>query len=187
MNDVNVYHLLFSDLMRRLGWRFPILVAWTALVGISESLSVVLLLPLLNRIGVAAASNQGFAAELINKGLMFVGVKDVSEILVVVIVVATIQAILSIALYRWTVRLARRYQSRRQLELFRAFMRAKWAFIIERKAGEMTNAIVTESERVGGAFIISLSLLARAVVAGTYVVVSAFVAWQATIGLVGLG
>ena len=182
---MSAYRLLFDDLMERLRWRFPLLVAWTALVGISESVSVVLLLPLLNRVGVAAASNQGVAANFINKSLALVGADSAVKILIVVIIVATAQMMLSVALFRWTVRLARRYQSQRQLELFGAFMRAKWAFIVDRKAGEMTSAIVTETERVGRAFVISLTLLASAVVAAIYVTVAVFVAWQVTVGLIG--
>jgi ABC-type multidrug transport system fused ATPase/permease subunit len=183
---VNAHRALFGDLMERLGWRFPVLIAWTSLVGISESLSVVLLLPLLQQIGVAAASNQGFVTTLINKSLAFVGASNAGEILTVVIVIATIQAILSLGLNWWTVRLAQSYQSRRQFELFSAFMRAKWTFIADRKAGEMTNAIVTESERLIRAFTICLSLLGSSVVATIYIILSAFVAWQATLSVIGL-
>jgi ABC-type multidrug transport system fused ATPase/permease subunit len=183
---VNAHRALFGDLMERLGWRFPVLIAWTSLVGISESLSVVLLLPLLQQIGVAAAGNQSFVTTLINKSLAFVGASNAGEILTVVIVIATIQAILSLGLNWWTVRLAQSYQSRRQLELFSAFMRAKWTFIADRKAGEMTNAIVTESERLIRAFTICLSLLGSSVVATIYIILSAFVAWQATLSVIGL-
>jgi ATP-binding cassette subfamily C protein len=182
---VNAHRALFGDLVERLGWRFPVLIAWTSLVGISESVSVVLLLPLLQRIGVAAASNQGFLTTLINRSLALVGAKNAGEILAVVIVIATIQAILSLGLNWWTVRLAQSYQSRRQFELFGAFMRAKWTFIADRKAGEMTNAIVTECERLGRAFTICLSLLGSSVVAAVYIGLSAFVAWQATLSVVG--
>ena len=182
---MNAHRLLFGDLMERLGWRFPVLIAWTSLVGISESVSVVLLLPLLQQIGVAAASNQGFLTTLINRSLALVGARNAGEILAVVIVIATIQAILSLGLNWWTVRLAQSYQSRRQFELFGAFMRAKWTFIADRNAGEMTNAIVTECERLGRAFTICLSLLGSSVVAAVYIGLSAFVAWQATLSVVG--
>jgi ABC-type multidrug transport system fused ATPase/permease subunit len=182
---VNAHRVLFGDLMERLGWRFPVLIAWTSLVGISESVSVVLLLPLLQQIGVAAASSQGFVTTLINRSLALVGASNAGEILAVVIVIATIQAILSLGLNWWTVRLAQSYQSQRQLELFGAFMRAKWTFIADRKAGEMTNAIVTESERLVRAFTICLSLLGSSVVATIYIILSAFVAWQATLSVIG--
>lgn len=45
---MNAYRALLEDLVKRLKWRFPLLVGWTVLVGLSEGFSVVLLLPLLN-------------------------------------------------------------------------------------------------------------------------------------------
>jgi ABC-type multidrug transport system fused ATPase/permease subunit len=182
---MNLYLLLFDDLMRRLRWRFPVLIALTALVGISEGVSIVLLLPLLSRIGVAAASGQGVATKVIDKCLGFIGANSTFEILAVIIAVATIQLGLSLALNWWSVRLARRYQAQRQLEMFKAFMGAKWSFITGRKAGELTNAIITESERLGRAFTITLSLLGSAVVSVIYVAMSLLIAWQATLSLIG--
>jgi ABC-type multidrug transport system fused ATPase/permease subunit len=181
---VTAHRLLFNDLLARLGWRFPLLVLWTALVGLSEGVSVVLLLPLLNRVGIVTASSQSVANVVIEKSLALVGADNTGKILVLVIMVATAQMILSVALNWWSIELARLYQARRQLELFGAFMRAKWTFIVDRRAGEMTNAIVTECERLGRAFILCLSLFGSAVVVFIYVALSAFITWQATLSLI---
>jgi ATP-binding cassette subfamily C protein len=181
---MNLHLKLLDDLMGRLGWRFPVLVAWTALVGLSEGISVILLLPLLRRVGIAAGSSQGLVTGLVNKSLAFIGATEPLPILAVILAVAGIQAILTIALNWWSVKLARHYQSRRQLEMFRAFMRARWSFIAARKAGEMTNAIVTESERLGRAFTISLSLVGSLVIAAIYLILSLLIAWQVTLSLI---
>jgi ATP-binding cassette subfamily C protein len=181
---MNLHLKLLEDLMTRLGWRFPALVAWTALVGLSEGLSVILLLPLLSHVGIAAGSSQGLVTGLVNKSLAFIGATAPLPILAVIVAVAGIQAFLTIALNWWSVKLARHYQSRRQLEMLRAFMRARWGFIAARKAGEMTNAIVTESERLGRAFTISLSLVGSLVIAAIYMILSLLIAWQVTVSLI---
>ena len=181
---MNLHLKLFNDLLTRLRWRFPVLVAWTALVGLTEGLAVILLLPLLSRVGVAAGSSQGLVTGLINKSLAFVGATEPLAILAVIVVVAGLQAVLSIALNWWSVKLARHYQSRRQLEMFSAFMRAKWSFLTARKAGEMTNAILIESERLGRAFTILLSLVGSLVVALIYLILSLLIAWQVTLSLI---
>jgi len=183
---VIAYRRLLDDLLKRLGWHFPVLVGWTVLVGLSEGISIVLLLPVLNRIGVTISGNQGVVVELIDKGLTRIGANSVGEILAVVIATATLQLVLSLGLNFWMVRIARSYQAQRQLELFTAFMRAKWAFLTDRRAGEMTAAIITECERLGRAFTLSLSLLGGAVIAAIYVLLSALIAWQATLGIIGL-
>jgi ABC-type multidrug transport system fused ATPase/permease subunit len=181
---MNLHLKLFDDLLTRLRWRLPVLVAWTAVVGLSEGMTVILLLPLLNRVGVAAGSSQGLVTGLVNKALALIGATEPLAILAVIFVVAGVQAVLTIALNWWSVKLARHYQSRRQLEMFSAFMRAKWSFIAARKAGEMTNAIVTESERLGRAFTISLSLVGSFVVALIYLILSFLIAWQVAISLI---
>jgi ABC-type multidrug transport system fused ATPase/permease subunit len=181
---MTAHRRLLNDLLVRLGWRFPVLVLWTALVGLSEGASIVLLLPLLDRVGFVTANSQTVANTLIERGLVLVGADTTATILVLIVTVATVQMILSVALNWWSVRRARSYQSRRQLELFCAFMRAKWTFLVDRKSGEMVNAIVTECERLGRAFTLSLSLFGSAVVALIYLALSAFIAWQATLSLV---
>jgi ABC-type multidrug transport system fused ATPase/permease subunit len=181
---VSAHRLLFNDLLARLGWRFPVLVLWTALVGLSESASIVLLLPLLVRIGIVSAGPQSLANDVIEKGLALVGATSTGAILLLVAAVATVQMMLSVALNWWSVRLARTYQWRRQLQLFNAFMRAKWSFFVDRKAGEMVNAIVTECDRLGRAFTLCLSLFGSAVIALVYVALSMVIAWQATLALV---
>jgi ATP-binding cassette subfamily C protein len=178
-------HLL-EDLMRRLGWRFPVLVIWTAAVGLSESMSVVLLLPLLSHIGVVAASTQGLAVDVLKRGLTVIGATDPVEILAVIIAISAIQTALSVTLNWWTNKLARSYQRERQLEIFGAFMHAKWSFVADRKGGEVVNAIITETERLGRGFTICLSLLASAIVAVVYVVFSLLIAWPITLWIIGI-
>jgi ATP-binding cassette subfamily C protein len=69
--------------------------------------------------------------------------------------------------------------------LFGAFMRAKWLFLVGRKAGEMVNAIITECERLGRAFTLCLSLFGSTIVAFIYLALSAFMAWEVTVSLIG--
>jgi ATP-binding cassette subfamily C protein len=183
---LKTYHLLFHDIIKRLGWRFPLLIAATAFVGLGEGVSTLLLLPLLKQLGIAASANQGAAVRLMDEGLAQVGASSAMRMLIVIIAIAAVQMLLNVFLIWWTAALARRYLSRCQTELFRAFLSAKWIFITERKAGEMSSAIITECSRAGGAFTIFLALIASAVVTVIYVVLSLNVSWQITISLLGV-
>lgn len=182
---MKLHLLLFRDLVNRLRWRLPVVIVWTALVGIGEGVSVVLLLPLLIRTGIAAGNSQGYAVNLLDRTLALVGATTPLRILVVIVVIAALQTGLAVALIWWTSILARRYQSQRQLEMFGAFMRAKWNFIANKKSGEITNAIITESERLGGALTICLSLLASVVITIIYVILALIITWQVTLSLIG--
>jgi ATP-binding cassette subfamily C protein len=116
--------------------------------------------------------------------LAFVGAVDTPRILAVIFAVATVQTGLYIALNWWTAQLGRRYQSRRQSELFRAFIRARWSFVAARKSGELTNVIVTECERLGQAFTISLTIISTFVVMFIYLALSLLIAWPVTLSLI---
>jgi ABC-type multidrug transport system fused ATPase/permease subunit len=183
---MKLYFLLLHDIVKRLRWRFPLLIIWTMLVGLGEGFSVILLLPLLSRIGIAAASSQGVAIRLLDSSLALIGATGALEIVAVMVMVVAAQTALSIGLTWWTAILARRYQSQHQLELFGALMRAKWTFIANEKAGELTNAIITESDRLGGAFTLYLSLLGSVMVTIVYIVLSLIIAWQVALGLIGI-
>lgn len=169
--------------MADLGWRLTPLIALMALVGLGEGVSIALLLPLLSLMGLSSGTNSGVASQLLARGLSAVGATSSVEILAIIFAISTAQTTLFIALNWWSTRLARHYQAKRQTELFRAIMGAKWSFVTDRKAGVLTNAMVTEAERLGTAFTIGLSIISTAVVMLTYFALSLLVAWQVTLFL----
>jgi ATP-binding cassette subfamily C protein len=183
---MSAHRQLLFDLATRLGWRLPALIVLTMLVGLTEGSSVVLFLPLLNRISVGFTSSHGPAIAVLEDGLDLIGATEPVEILAAIIVVAAVQAALFIAVYWWHAKLIRRYQRQRQSELFRAYMRAKWTFIAGEKVGELTNAIVTEANRWATAFTFALSVLSTAVIILIYAAISFLVAWPVVLSLIVL-
>ena len=182
---MKLYFILFRDIVRFLRWRFPALILLMVLVGLSEGLTVALLLPLLSHVGISYAVGQGPAGGILEKGLAAIEPSaGTLRILVVVIGVASVQAIFFIALNWWAARASRGYQSRRQSQLFHALMYAQWEFVIGRKAGELTNAIVSESERLAQAFWIGLFLISTSIVTCIYLAFALVIAWPITLGLI---
>jgi len=184
---MSVYRLLFNDLLARLRWRMIPLVGLMSLAGLGEGMTVAFLLPLLSRIGVAIPGKQDVANRVLENGLAFVGAHTLWQILGLVVAIAMLQGVSSIGLSWWINRLARRYQHERQMELFRAFMSARWNFVVERKAGDLTSTIVTECERLGLAFTMILLLISTTVVAIIYFAISLLIAWQAMLCLALFG
>jgi len=62
-------------------------------------------------------------------------------------------------------------------------VRAQWEFVVGRKAGELTNAIISESARIAQAFYVGLYLIATSISAVIYLMLALIVAWQITVGL----
>jgi ABC-type multidrug transport system fused ATPase/permease subunit len=179
------YLHLFGNIISFLSWRFPALLVLMALVGLTEGLSVTLLLPLLSHVGISYTVGQGAASETLNRGLAAIGAAvGPLGLLLILIAVAAVQMALSVALQWWMTRASRSYQSLRQSQLFRAFMRAQWGFIIGRKAGELTNTIVSESARLAQAFYIALYLISTFIGICIYLTFALVIAWQVTLGLI---
>jgi ATP-binding cassette subfamily C protein len=180
-----LYIRLYRNIVGYLRWRLPALILLMVLVGLSEGLAVALLLPLLGRIGITQAPGQGAANAILERFLAFGGAAvGTTGILATLIAVATVQAMLFIALNWWTASAGRSYQRQRQSELFHALMRAKWEFFIGRKVGELTNAIVTESERLSQAFIIGLYLISAFIATCIYLAFALIIAWPITLALI---
>ena len=162
------------------------MVALMVVVGLTEGLSITLLLPLLSRIGISYAAGQGFAGTMLNRGLTIVSASvGTSGILIILVAVAIVQTVLYILLQWWMVRSSRGYKRRRQLQLFKALMRAQWEFVIGRKAGELTSTIVNESERLAQAFHVGLYLISTSIITTIYLIFALMIAWPITLALLG--
>src|SRR5262249_47829621 len=107
------------------------------------------------------------------------------SILALVIGVAIVQVVLVILLNYWASGLARRYQRERQSQMFAALIRARWAFLVDRRSGELASAIISGSDRLAQAFWSSLYLISASIVALIYLAFALFVAWPVTVSLIG--
>jgi ABC-type bacteriocin/lantibiotic exporter with double-glycine peptidase domain len=144
------------------------------------------LLPLLSRIGISYTTGQGFAGTILNRGLTIITASvGTSGILIILVAVAIVQTVLYISLQWWMVRSSRGYQRRRQLQLFTALMCAQWEFVISRKTGELTSAIVNESERLAQAFHVGLYLISTSIITIIYLIFALMIAWPITLALLG--
>jgi ATP-binding cassette subfamily C protein len=182
---MQLYIGLYRGIASYLRWRLPLLILLMVFVGLTEGLSIALLLPLLGQVGISYGAAQGPAGAALNQALGYLSASSgTAAILGTIVAVAVIQAVLFISLNWWTARAGRSYQRSRQSQLFHAFMGAKWEFFIGRKSGELTNVIVTESERLAQAFTVGLYFLSTTIVATIYLAFALIIAWQITVGMI---
>jgi ATP-binding cassette, subfamily C, bacterial len=182
---MTLHILLLKRIVEFLRWPFLTMLLLMALAGLTEGLSVTLLLPLLSQLGITYVAGQGGGGALLIGLLAALGAMVGSlGLLLILVGVAAVQTGLAVALQWWMLRASRAYQSGRQSELFRAYMRVEWEFIIGRKAGELTNAIVSESERLANAFYIELYFISTLIGAAIYLTFALLVSWQVTLGLI---
>src|SRR6476661_4070696 len=156
---------LLINIVRYLRWKFPVMLLLMGLVGVTEGLSVSLLLPLFSQIGISYSAGSGFAGNRLYQSLSAIGGSfETSSLLVIIMSLAALQAAFFVALHWWMTSTSRSYQRSRQSRLFRAIVYAQWEFVSSKKSGELTSAIGTESERRAQSFYVGLSLIGSAVV-----------------------
>jgi len=182
-----VYRTFISDLSRANGWRLPALIALMSVVALTEGVTVTLLLPLLVRVGIAG-SNDSPIATAINKLLAVVAPESggVGPVLAIILLLAMTQMTLFVSQGLWNARLVSRYEAAWRTRLFDSFLKADWLFLTERKAGELTAAVVVEIGRIGGAFQFFTLLASTAITATIYLCLAMLVSWQATLLLMAL-
>jgi len=176
---------LFREIIGFLRGKFSAMLILMVIVGLTEGLSITLLLLLLSHIGISYTTGQGFVGAALSRGLTTISALGTFGILVFLIAVAIVQTVLYLSLQWWMVRAARGYQRQRQLRLFSALMHAQWEFVIGRKVGELTSTIVSESERLAQAFHVGLYLISTSLITFIYFIFALMIAWPITLTLLG--
>lgn len=184
---MQAYRIFFTDIVGTMGARLVALVVLMVLVGLTEGLTMAMLLPLLARIGIAAGSASGDFARALESSLSLLGDQvGAGTVLLVLLGIAVVHGGLLILL-SWTIAAAtRRYEADWQVRLFRSFISARWLFLTKHEAGRLTNAIVTECTRLAGAFMSMAQLFAASIVALIYLVISLLISAKVTLCLLGV-
>jgi ATP-binding cassette subfamily C protein len=66
-------------------------------------------------------------------------------------------------------------------------MRARWSFFVSHKSGELVNTLISETNRISGAFYLTVQLVAAGVITLVYVLIAVLVAWKVTLALLFVG
>ena len=184
---MKAYRIFVRDLVHSFGWRLAALVVLMALVGLSEGLSVALLLPLLSRIGLLQGSGSGIFSNYLEQILALANPHpSAALVLGVLVAVAALQAALFLAMNWWMANLVAGYLADWRRRLFDAFVAADWLYLAAHKSGDFTNAIVTETMRVSSAFIYALQLTAAVVVVVIYMLLALMISAQATLWVIAI-
>src|SRR5262245_53852695 len=182
---MNLYLHLLIDIVRFLRWKFSLILILMILVGVTEGLSVTLLLPLFSRLGISYSASPALAGGLLHQTLSAIGgTFGISSMLVIIVGVAALQAVFFITLHWWMMSASRSYKRCRQSQLFRAIITAQWEFVSQKKAGELTSAIVSECERLAQSFYIGLYLISTFLGTCIYLTLALMIAWPITLALI---
>jgi ATP-binding cassette, subfamily C, bacterial len=156
------------------GWRTVPALGLPIALGLSEGAGVLLLVPLLQRAGVAIeAGATGRLTRLVDAAFATAGVEPtLSALLLSFVVLAVAHAWLYRALVLSHPSLDQRVLVHYREALYRSFLHARWSFFIERRVNDLTHAIVADVPRVSTLTYQGLSMIAGAIVLAIYFVLA---------------
>ena len=181
---------ILRDTYAHSGYRLWLLIALMFLVGLSDGISMALLFPLLEVLGMGSSleAGQGVVSATFHWLFEHVGIEpNLLSVSLVLTGAMLAQGVLFTAQNWLLYDIQKRYVASWQQQVFSDFLAAKWSYCVSQKPGEMINLIMNEAPRLGAALFYILQLIVTAIILCIYVTVSFFFSWKLTIYLLGSG
>ena len=174
---------LLAHIWRLFRLRVVALLAFTVLAGLLDGLGMALLLPLLNLVGVDSVGNQAVVGS-IDRALRFVGLQPNLEIVLgAILVLFVLQGGIVLIQGHMIAAIESAYVSYWRETLLRHLLSASWLYFSKSRSGSLVYLTITEAERIGRAFFLTIQLMAVLVVAVAYIAIALAVSWSFTLSL----
>ena len=163
-----------SLLVRQLRWRLAGAAALSVVLAFTEGAGLVMLVPLLQSIGLAAGSGgAGGLAGAAIAALAWVGLEPtLASILTVFVAITTAQALLYQASLLLHPALEQRFAQALRERLYAAVVQSDWSFFITRRTTDLLHAITAEVDRVSGSVYHMLTVLTGVATTTVYIAIA---------------
>lgn len=187
MIGARTFFALVADIRSVVGMRYWLYVGLVALAGLMEGASVVSVIPLLTVVGIGSASGDtnGTLGGLALAVVDWLGLEPTLVSLGIVVLAAlTISALLFVLQAYLGANLQTAYVHRWQRRVITGMFSARWGYFLNQRQGDLINAVVTETQRLGGAFYQTGLLLTGMVHSLVFIVIAAILSPTTTILIV---
>lgn len=183
------YFEVLSDAKNALGGAVPLLLASLLTASLLEGTGLMLLMPLLARIGIGdAAAGENPILKLVDPVLETLHVPfEIGPLMAIVVFVLLLQVLVTFAAKCFVARCTTRYTAYWRDRLFAAVIGADWTFLMRTKAEAQVNQIVGESSRVSAAFNLLLQMLNSLFFVIVYAAIALMATWQVVTLLLAFG
>jgi len=181
---------ILRDTYAHSGYRLWLLLALLFAVGMSDGISMALLFPVLDVLGMGSDLQTGQGAVGASFRWLFesAGIAPTLWNTSLVLIGAVLVQGLLFTAQNWLLSdLQKKYVASWQQQVFSDFLAAEWSYCVSQKPGEILNLIVTEVPRLGAALFYILQLVVTAIILFIYIAISLFISWKLTVYLLGSG
>ena len=185
MNTPRLTARLIADIYRVVGWKYAAYLCLMGLTGLTEAFSLASVVPLLTASGVGVQNQPtGGVGSLVMGLVAKLGLQPTTSTLALLVIAALfISTLLVLSQAYLGASLQTAYVLRWQQRLTSALFRSRWEHFQARRSGDLVNAIVTEAQRLGGAFYQAGLLLTGVVHGVLFLAVAALLSGATTAGV----
>ena len=190
MLDLRAFRRLFADIWSVFGFRYAVYLCLLAITGLLEGMTIAGVVPLLSAIGIGegGAGAGGVVSRTVLGFLGWLGVgTSVSSIAGLILVSLFLSTTFFLAQAYMGVSLQTGYVSRWQKRLLTGIFSAKWGLFLKTRNGDLINSVVTETQRLGGAFYQTGLLLTGVLHSLIYMALAAALSGLTTLGVIAGG
>lgn len=190
MIDFRAFRSLFADIWAVVGTKYQIYVCLLALTGLLEGLTLASVVPLLAAIGIGEGGSGvgGVVSRTVLDllGLLGFGV-SVQAIATLILASLCLSTVVFLAQAYVGISLQTSYVSRWQKRLLAGIFTAKWGLFLKTRNGDLINSVVTETQRLSGAFYQTSLLLTGLLHSTIYMVLAAMLSGLTTLAVISGG
>ena len=188
MIDAKAFRNLFADIWSVFGSRYAVYLCLLAITGLLEGLTIASVVPLLGAIGIGEGSAGGVISQTVLSLLTWLGVGvSVPAIAALILVSLSLSTVFFLAQAYMGVSLQTAYVSHWQRRLLKSIFSAKWGLFLKTRNGDLINSVVTETQRLGGAFYQTGLLLTGLLHSVIYMGLAAMLSGLTTLGVIAGG
>ncbi len=177
---------ILRDAHARSGHRLPVLMVLMLVTGMSDGLSMALLYPLLQLIGIGGVSsaNAGNLGAAFHRLTSWMGVEPTLPGLSAVLIASFLVQNLLATSQNWLlIDIQKKYVASWQQRLVSDFLESEWSHFASQKFGQLTNLVLIEIPRLGAALFAILQLIVAGSILCIYLTIALFVSWKVTLYL----
>ncbi len=178
---VRLWTLGLEDIWKKFKLGVLALIGLMLVTSLMEGLGMALLVPLLGMIGVGNPNQVHMIRVFQDVFTAFSVPLNLLSVLLFILLISALQASTFVAQSWLCSHLQDSYMAVWRQGLFARCTDAGWSFFVKQRAGELVNTIVSEPDRLGGAFHFSTQLLSTIILLTVYTALAFYVSWQVTL------
>jgi len=170
-------------LLRVMSWKVALALVLMVCMTLTQGAQLLLLVPLMQVVGLNVGQGSvGWINEFVSSGFAIFGLRP--TLVTVLVAFALISSLLALLKWWQTIynfKLQQDFAACMRRRLYRAIANTDWLTFSRIRSSDLTHALTTEADRVGGATHLLLGLVTNIIMLVVYVVVALQLSWKMTI------